>query len=78
MAIRKHYHADRPTHDIWLYENAGQWQVRERIGGPSGNSRYRPFASGELAETFARSLMNKSAATAWRELPVDQTAEPQA
>jgi hypothetical protein len=73
MATRKHYHADNPTHDLWLYDDAGQWLVEERVGGPAANSRFRPFSSEGLAETFVRSVMNTSAAAEWRELPVIQS-----
>lgn len=74
MATRKHYHADTPgQHDIWLHDDAGQWLVQQRVGGPAGNSRFYPFTSKGMAETFARSLMNKAAATQWRELPVNDT-----
>ncbi len=77
MATRRHYHADIPgQHDIWLLDDAGQWLVQERLGGPGANSRFRPFVSEGLAETFARSLMNNSPATVWRELPVSQNTGP--
>ncbi len=73
MATRRHYNADTPgQYDIWLLDGAGQWLVQERVGGPGSNSRFHPFISERLAETFARSLMNDSAATVWRELPVSQ------
>jgi hypothetical protein len=73
MATRKHYHADDPTHDLWLHDDAGQWLVEERVGGPAANSRFRSFTSQGLAETFARSVMNKSSGTTWHELPVGET-----
>ena len=70
MEKRKHYWNGRwgriARIDILLYEDAGQWTVERRVGGPEGRSRLAEFDQEDAALDRLRDLLTDS--DGWREL----------
>jgi len=60
--------------EIWVYEDAGHWQIQRRFGGPAANSRWYQFDSDDQALDCVRDLRAASRADDWQELPATPDA----